>query len=618
MPLYGIDGEVGWRVPVEQWGMERSGLQSLGQAVHEWRVYAGGFHFDSNQAKQNISGPRARSEWRILDIIPGHPGSRLTLAFEFQWDDVRDDQWKGGLLFRIPLGGGSRKPVQAPRTHQHRLMRMTERIVRDVDVVVGQSERERAVNARTGVPFENVTVIDGNTVNPEGTIEGAGNNSVVIANGQAGTITPADTVDMNNGQVLMGGGSNLTVRGANTGALATFAAPGTRGMFSISAGTDVELINGASNASIVGVDLVTADFRANAIVLRDNTDILIDTVGITTTGEAARGIESFGTSQFTVNNSIITTTGEESDGIVSRDNSRFTVNNSTITTRDNGIQLAGTSQGTVNHTTITTHDTDAEAIALSDISQGTINDSVITTIGDFSPGIVSEDDSQLTVNDSTIITSGEGADGIVSIDADQLTVNNSTIMTTGINSFGIFSADNNQVTLNNLAITTNGDDAPGIVSVGNNLVTVNGGNIATTGPNADGVIVSAFGTQTFLLNGVTINSAANGVFLESGAFGSSTINGTIRDSTINAGASFDAVSAVTDGTATQNLSIFANTLNNGVGTIRLNEIAGDINVTQGAPGSGAGGLDVLNGIPTANVLIPGNPIDFNQPAPLLP
>lgn len=60
-------------MPVERWGIERAGVQQVGQAVHEWRIYAGGFHFDDNQANKSISGPRTRSEWRILDVIPGAP-----------------------------------------------------------------------------------------------------------------------------------------------------------------------------------------------------------------------------------------------------------------------------------------------------------------------------------------------------------------------------------------------------------------------------------------------------------------------------------------------------------------------------------------------------------------
>lgn len=324
----------------------------------------------------------------------GPPGSRLTLAFEFQWDDVRDDQWKGGLLFRIPLGGGSSEPVQAPRAHQRRLMRMTERIVRDVDIVAGESKREGVVSARTGVAFQQVIVVDGNTADAEGTIEGAGDNSVVIADGQAGTITPADTIDMNTGQVLMGGGSSLAVRGANTGALATFRAPGTRGTLSISAGSGVDLINGASNTRILGVDLVGTAGEAHGIVLNNTTNVLIDHSTIITTGtglDSSSGIQAFD-SQVMVNHSTLTTSGGTSGvGISSGGTSQITVNHSTFTTSvgsggsgDAGIWSADNSQVTVNHSTFTTR---SLGILLFDNSQITVNGGSITTTGANANGV---------------------------------------------------------------------------------------------------------------------------------------------------------------------------------------------------------------------------------------
>ena len=86
------------------------------------------------------------------------------------------------------------------------------------------------------------------------------------------------------------------------------------------------------------------------------------------------------------------------------------------------------------------------------------------------------------------------------------------------------------------------------------------------------------------------------------------------NSTINAGAGFNEIDLTSRETSTQCLNIFGNTLDGGGGMIRLNEVGGDINVTQGAPGSGVNGIDAINGIPAGNVLIPGNVIDFNQPA----
>ena len=85
-----------------------------------------------------------------------------------------------------------------------------------------------------------------------------------------------------------------------------------------------------------------------------------------------------------------------------------------------------------------------------------------------------------------------------------------------------------------------------------------------------------------------------------------------------AGAGFDEIHSVVTNNSTHNLSIFGNTLGGGAGTIHLDSVMGNINITQDAPGSGAGGLDVLNGIPAINVVEPTNPINYNQPAPPTP
>ena len=128
-------------------------------------------------------------------------------------------------------------------------------------------------------------------------------------------------------------------------------------------------------------------------------------------------------------------------------------------------------------------------------------------------------------------------------------------------------------------------------------------------------------TQTFELNGVNINSSENGVFLADIMFSAGgTINATIIDSELTAGAGFDEIRAEVDQTGVQNLNLSDNELDDGDGTIRLDrqDAASAINVTQGAPGAGDGGIDDENDIPAANVIIPGFPIIFDAPAPPLP
>lgn len=79
---------------------------------HESRVYGGGFYFDRDEALEKVTGPRARIEWRVDDVIAAMPESRLTLEAEYSNDhsriDSRADRWEFGARLRIPFGGRSR------------------------------------------------------------------------------------------------------------------------------------------------------------------------------------------------------------------------------------------------------------------------------------------------------------------------------------------------------------------------------------------------------------------------------------------------------------------------------------------------------------------------------
>ncbi|MFC6216803.1 inverse autotransporter beta domain-containing protein, partial [Fodinicurvata halophila] len=71
--LYGVDAEVGARVPV----FEREGPLDL-------RVYAGGYHFDGADA-ESVTGPRGRVELDIFELPGLSPNARVTASAEAQW-----------------------------------------------------------------------------------------------------------------------------------------------------------------------------------------------------------------------------------------------------------------------------------------------------------------------------------------------------------------------------------------------------------------------------------------------------------------------------------------------------------------------------------------------------
>jgi hypothetical protein len=201
---YGIDAEIGLLLCT--WGECDNA---------ELRGYIGGFHFDNDApGYPNVSGPRARLEYRIYDLEALGVGSRVTIGAEIQQDQVRDTQCFAMLRVQIPLGRKHRSFYHTGRHRLHR--RMSDLIVRDVDVVSTAAATGAEENALiNGQAVSNVVTVDGNTADPEAVIEGAGNNSLTIVDGSNGTVNEGDTISLNTGQTVLGGSQALQVTTAS-------------------------------------------------------------------------------------------------------------------------------------------------------------------------------------------------------------------------------------------------------------------------------------------------------------------------------------------------------------------------------------------------------------------
>lgn len=103
LALYGLDGEFEFRVPFEMLGQGDgtagfSSQDNLGATLdHELRIAAGGYYFDHKDLPGEVAGPRARAEWRFNNVLAAFPGSRLTLEAQYQYDDIRKDQFESTL-----------------------------------------------------------------------------------------------------------------------------------------------------------------------------------------------------------------------------------------------------------------------------------------------------------------------------------------------------------------------------------------------------------------------------------------------------------------------------------------------------------------------------------------
>ncbi|ABS62214.1 hypothetical protein Plav_0591 [Parvibaculum lavamentivorans DS-1] len=238
VPLWGIEGELGWRVPLENLGADAE--------RNEFRVYAGGYRFDDSDLSKPVQGPRVRAEWRINEIIPGLAGSRLSFETSFQHDSYRDDQWEAGFRLRIPLFAGDAPKNLAPIER-----RMTEALVRDTDIVTAPSKTEKVADALTGVTFDRVARVDGSG-DLDATSLAAGANSLIIVDGGNGDV-PGAWIEPD--QTVAGAGSVLGLRGVTSGILVNYAIPGvTPTIVSQLCGCDILSLAG-SNTHVTGMVL---------------------------------------------------------------------------------------------------------------------------------------------------------------------------------------------------------------------------------------------------------------------------------------------------------------------------------------------------------------------------
>lgn len=193
--LAGFDGEIGWRLPI----LDPSDATQI-------RAYAGGFYFDSDKVDEAIAGPRGRLEVSfdgLSDLIGMAEGTRLTVGAELQHDNVRGTEASAIARLRIPLGPAGRSGHLTAQES-----RMTERVVRDLDVVtqVTGGPAELATQTADG---RSLSVISSSTTTGAdlaSAVAGAGANSHVILSGTFDTNAP---VRLQTGQTLMGAGATI-------------------------------------------------------------------------------------------------------------------------------------------------------------------------------------------------------------------------------------------------------------------------------------------------------------------------------------------------------------------------------------------------------------------------
>ena len=238
--LGGFDAEVGYKLPV---------------SGYDIRAYVGGYHF-SEEGFDDVTGPSGRIELNLnkenISLLPS--GSELTLGVEAQTDDVRDEQIFAIAEFRMPLNfsGGESKNARLKGINKQ----MIRFIERDVDIVTSNNTGGGQLEAITidGIAVNSVTTVTGNTIVAD--VTGAGQNSLVVVDGTGGTILAGGVINMQENQIIAGGGTTITAVGVNSGASHSTTLAGAAPTIDAAAGTG---INTANNTFVRNLDFTNTN-----------------------------------------------------------------------------------------------------------------------------------------------------------------------------------------------------------------------------------------------------------------------------------------------------------------------------------------------------------------------
>jgi hypothetical protein len=363
LALRGFDAEIGAKI--------FSTSLDLTGPHHEFRLYAGAFHFDHSDLPNSATGPRVRAEWRMDDVIDQWAGSRLTLEAEYSHDQLRDDRFEVGARLRLPFGDTGTRLVSRSLSAQER--RMAEGLERDTDIVTGTAtvtsetltrSSEAVEDAKTGVRFDRVAMADG-TNDIATASAAAGANSLIVATGNIGgpQSIAAD-------QTLQGGGSTIQVRGAVSGVVVDFTAPGARPTLTNTLNNPILTIGG-SNTHISGVDIVgssTPQTSNDGISVRNAINVHIDDANI---DNVASGIYLTRYTSAAISNSLITS---RLLGIYGVAENTFTVSNTNIDAGGTGIRVGDRSVATISDTEVRS---EANGLYVDDISTAHVSRMVI-------------------------------------------------------------------------------------------------------------------------------------------------------------------------------------------------------------------------------------------------
>lgn len=566
---HGGDLELGWRLPV---------LPADGDS--DLRLYGGGYWFDAPDSPE-VAGPRLRMELRLYDLPVGAEGelagSRLTLSAEVQHDRPRGTQEFFGVRLRLPL-----QPEAPDRRLTPQERRMTDPVVRDVDIVTQTARVEEAVQM-DGQLLGSVKRLSGPDLQAQ--LNAAGSGTLLLLTGEATVSAP---VTLGAGQTVRGGGTTLTLTGARSGRTVQYTIPGGSGTIKGAVAGDA-VVKMATNSTLqdVRVENTSTDSGAWAVSAGGvsgatlNRVTMVSAAGglrasnsstLTVTGSritAAQGsAASFtGGSGLDFRNNTLTQTGASSIGL-SADNTAGTLRGNTVTTSGNGngledtdssarpshgLSLTNSGSLTVADNTITTTGTQANGLHITNSGGITVSGNTITTNNYMSRGIHLLNSNGATLSGNTITTNTTNDSnwsiltisfGMLTSNSTGLTIRDNTITTQMRGAYGINLRYGDTSTLSGNTVTVRGTDTAAVNVLRSENVTVRDSTLTASGTGASSGLIFSVNSHNGLVEGNTITpngakavatNAANGLVVRNNRLvgqGNSGVYDSVGDATV--------------------------------------------------------------------------------------
>jgi hypothetical protein len=544
-PQYGLDAELGYRLPI---------LQKQFDTI---RLYGGGYHFFRNDM-ENVTGFRFRTEAQLNKIF--------SVGARFQHDGARGSQ--GFLEATIKF------PFKAKKLYQEKGLyaRLDESPERDVDIVTGSKIdnglKKPVENTASGEVQRVLYVDNSNSSSGDGTKENPFNSLLTAQE----NLKPNDILYINRGDGTtrnMDQGITINQPGVHIiGSGSSFVYDS--GRFSANNGETYNglLLQAATTAPVITNTQTSVDnYSGNAVtIFSDNVSVS----GITTTNATGRGIAAFADGvayhtlvidnvssnynkigivayalnggsfeNMTVNNS----SANYNNGLgISADLSNSGKISTVIMTNNSGsnntsaLSVAADTSGSVDHVYIdgnTTFDNSNHGVRvatsnLATIDNVEINNGISYGNGNYGTYVVSSLDSVINnIYQSNLTLNNNGASGNYISAFSHGIINSSTVSGVTANGNGQYgtyiTASNSSIgAIDWSNITASNNSATGVYIYSNaNGITgsVKVNNVIANNNTSTGVYLYAYNTGSYIgtaeINNVTATGNIRGVFLES-------------------------------------------------------------------------------------------------------